>query len=273
MLNDKFRDSKYHYIKISIHHHITISKYLKPMSYNTKNIITDYVGAEDEGIIAALLATFKYSQAKTFQAEFAGLVGQIDTMKLQKTVFDEDEVHTWSYAMEEGLEDFSKQFPHKKFVFIEADCFGGACIYSGFAVQNGEILFQQSYDHNGHIKLLQEISPTYTEFYFEPFTRDFFVKKGEIKGKIYDFSMAGLFLLMQTDYGKNPDFQVLPAYDNLLLQPQNKDYYLYFEELPQREIKVSGILYQASETILNTIRNILKDSLVGIKHDIEVIVL
>jgi hypothetical protein len=45
------------------------------------------------------------------------------------------------------------------------------------------------------------------------------------------------------------------------------------KEKVQREIKVSGILYQANETILNTIRNILKDSLVGIKHDIEVIVL
>lgn len=243
------------------------------MSYNTRNIVTDYTSAEDDKIIAALLATFKYTQAKTFQAVFSGLVGQIDIMKLQKTVFDEDEVDTCSYAMQDGLEEFSKQFPHKKFVFIEADCFGGACIYSGFAVANGAILFHQSYDHSGHITMLQTICPDYEEYYFEPFTRDFFVKKGEIKGKIYDFSLAGLFLLMQTDYGQNPDFQVLPATDNLFLQPKNKDYYFYFEELPNREIKVSGIIYRLEEKVLAAMKNIIQDSFVGIKNDIEIKVL
>jgi hypothetical protein len=42
-------------------------------------------------------------------------------------------------AVERGLADFSRRFPTSTFVFIDADCVGGTCVYTGFVAQAGEV--------------------------------------------------------------------------------------------------------------------------------------
>jgi hypothetical protein len=240
------------------------------MSYNTKNIIAEYTGAEDDTILAQLLAEFKHIQVKTFQAGFKGLVAQLDTMKIQKTIANEDEAYELMAVLEDGIENFSQKFPHKKFAFIEADCFGGACIYFGFVIQNGEVLWNQSYDHSGHIPLLQAINPSYEGHYFEPFTRDFFVKQGDIQGMIYDFSMAGLFVALNEDYRQHPDFELLIAPTEYVLRPKNQNYYLHFIEQANREIKIIGIIYQLNDKIIDELRALLEDTLYGLIYGLDI---
>jgi hypothetical protein len=240
------------------------------MSYNTKNIITEYTGAEDDIILVQLLVAFKHIQVKTFEAGFKGLVAQLDAMKIHKTITNEDEVYELIAALEDGIEDFSRKFSHKKFAFIEADCFGGACIYFGFVMQNGEILFGQSYDHSGHIPLLQAINPAFEGHYFEPFTRDFFVKQGDIKGMIYDFSMAGLFVALNEDYRQHPDFELLIAPTEYVLRPRNQNYYLHFIEQANREIQIIGIMYQLNDSIIKQIGHLVEDALYGLNYTLEI---
>jgi hypothetical protein len=240
------------------------------MSYNTKSIIAEYTSAEDDAILAQLLLDFKLIQAKTFQAGFKGLVAQLDIMKIQKTIADEDEAYQLMSALEDGMAEFSQKFPHKKFAFIEADCFGGACIYFGFVIQNGEILLEQSYDHSGHIRLLQAINPSYEGHYFEAFTRDFFAKQGEIKGIIHDFSMAGLFVALNEDYRQHPDFELLIAPSEYVLRPKDQTYFLHFVEQANREIKLIGIIYQISEALMDKIGELIEDALYGLKYEVEI---
>ena len=53
---------------------------------------------------------------------------------------DEYERHLESVAaVEEKLVAFSRDFSRSTFVYLEADCFGGACIYSGYAAQAGKV--------------------------------------------------------------------------------------------------------------------------------------
>jgi hypothetical protein len=240
------------------------------MSYNTKSIIAEYSSIADETILTQLLADFKHIQVKIFEAGFKGLVAQLNIMKIYQTMDDEGEAYELINSLENGMENLSRKFPHKKFAFIEVDCFGGACIYSGFVMQNGEILLEQSNNPSGHIPLLQAISPTYSGHYFEPFTRDFFVKQGDIKGLIHDFSMAGLFVALNEDYKQHPDFELLMAPTEYVLRPRNQNYYLHFIEQANREIKIIGIMYQLNEEILAQLSDLVEDALSGLNYELEI---
>lgn len=155
------------------------------MGITLKNIITDYGGHEDDGIIDEIKQCFPLVQIKLFDAGFKGIIGQINEDK----IFNECELSgNWNkygiansnelidkiYELEDNAAKFSKKFPHKKFAIINVDCFGGTCSYYGFVVLNGEVIFNQPENTEGHIHILQQINRAYNSFYFEPFTRNFF---------------------------------------------------------------------------------------------------
>jgi hypothetical protein len=53
---------------------------------------------------------------------------------------EQEQARELAYALEDELVDWSQQYPHVKFVFINADCFGGTCFYAGYMCQNGVVL-------------------------------------------------------------------------------------------------------------------------------------
>ncbi|MCU0444120.1 MAG: hypothetical protein MUE85_04325 [Microscillaceae bacterium] len=240
------------------------------MSYHTKNIISNYNGADDDPILSQLITDFKLIQVRTFAAEFRGLVGQVNILKIWNDKLLDEDMDTLLYALEEGIAELSQKFPHKKFVFIEADCFGGACLYSGLVMQNGETLLEQSYDPSGHIWLLQALYPEYKEYYFEPFTRDFFRKQGDIRGLISDFSMAGLFAALHSDYKQHPDYELLTAPTEYVLRAKNQTFFLHFIEQPNRRILIEGIVYQMSEAILTQLKQLIEDALYGLTFEVKI---
>ena len=75
--------------------------------------------------------------------------------------------------VESELLNWSQEFPAASFTYIEADCFGGTCLYSGFACQADAILERVEPSRHVHVSLLRHVG-IITDGLFEPFTRVFF---------------------------------------------------------------------------------------------------
>ncbi len=76
------------------------------------------------------------------------------------------------------LPALSTAHPNITFVWIEADCAGGTCLYSGYGCINGEVIVNEEKSSSGALgKLLQILNVKLgTDNYFLPFTRNFFWK-------------------------------------------------------------------------------------------------
>lgn len=155
------------------------------MGYQTSNIITTFKSGADIQILEDLKIHFQFIDVKKFELPFKGIIGQVNNGnitddyerngKTGKYAFDSyEDMEDYLYSLEEKIPPISKKYPHKTFVFIEVDCFGGACMYEGFAVKNGVEIFRQESTYSGHIPLLQMLDAKYDSGYFEPFTKDFF---------------------------------------------------------------------------------------------------
>jgi hypothetical protein len=80
--------------------------------------------------------------------------------------------HTWS--VESELLNWSQGFPSTTFAFVEADCFGGNCVYSGFACRDGTRIESPESSPDAHLKLLRHVGIE-TAGSFEPFKRGYFM--------------------------------------------------------------------------------------------------
>lgn len=75
--------------------------------------------------------------------------------------------------VEAELLDFSRAFHGVAFAFVEADCIGGHCLYSGFCCRDGQkILTQDQATHDNLDKLVGEVGIKFVGA-FEPFQRGF----------------------------------------------------------------------------------------------------
>ena len=83
--------------------------------------------------------------------------------------------------VEHGLPSWSRAFPAIVFVYLEAECFGGICLYGGYACQDGAILARESITGRtvdesaaGLRRLLAYLGVQRDGHYFEPFERGYF---------------------------------------------------------------------------------------------------
>ncbi len=92
---------------------------------------------------------------------------------------EEEQARELAYALEAELVDWSQRYPDVRFVFINADCFGGKCFYSGYICQSGVILDRVKNapmsDGDGLPRLVRALGVELdTSGYFAPLTRGFF---------------------------------------------------------------------------------------------------
>lgn len=242
------------------------------MGYHTHNVITNFENQKEfEEIKSISNEFFKYHQIKIFKEPFKGIVMQInenevqhDFYRLGKTKYGvktEEEVYDNIYESLDNIASFSQKFPDKSFAYIEADCFGGTCMYEGYIIKNGAKVLEQESTYTGHIPLLQNFEKTYHTEYFEPFTRDFFTKKAEIKGEIKDFTIGDLWLLINTDFGGDEEYRLYADKIHVSLSKQN-DFYIDFTQ-KEFNIIISGKLYTLDDNIMQEIRAIIDTSFVG----------
>ncbi len=251
------------------------------MGITLKNIITDYRSEEDLMFLEAFETSFQFVQAKQFHAQFHGIIGQINETQIEHNSYrddaflknhhcqDLDEAFDIIYQFEDQVKEFSKQFPSKLFAYVEVDCFGGACAYEGFIIKNGAIEYQQKPTNDGHIRLLEKLNPNFKEWYFEPFTRDFFTKKGIIKGHIQDFSLAGLWVALKTDYPDTEKYYVDAGANELILRCHHQ-YQYYFVSSADRHITISGIIYNDDDEMVEEIASVPDNSFQGMTYELEI---
>jgi hypothetical protein len=84
-----------------------------------------------------------------------------------------------------GLPTWSQQFPAITFIYVEAECFGGLCEYTGYACRNGQILHRQTAPPHSDeadarlIRLLRWLGIEQDHTYFPPFERSYFAVPSE----------------------------------------------------------------------------------------------
>lgn len=92
---------------------------------------------------------------------------------------EEEQARELAHALEDELVIWSQRYSDMQFVFINADCFGGTCLYSGYICQSGTILDRAKNasmsDGDGLPRLVRALGVELDDSgYFAPLTRGFF---------------------------------------------------------------------------------------------------
>ena len=78
-----------------------------------------------------------------------------------------------AYTIADGITKISAEFRGVTFAYVDADCFGGTCLYSGFTTVDGNVISRVEPDRKGHKKLLRKVGLRIWNN-FAPFTRNYF---------------------------------------------------------------------------------------------------
>jgi hypothetical protein len=129
----------------------------------------------DEAVMAAALSWWPFCTANPIATPFQGFgLRAPDPDREAKSDEDYERLLELPFAVERGLTEFSRGFPAAKFVFIDADCVGGTCIYTGFVAQAGEVTLRVEGAKPGTESLQRLLLPLGVRLeagYFAPFAR------------------------------------------------------------------------------------------------------
>jgi hypothetical protein len=131
----------------------------------------------NEAAMAAAMDRWPFCTAKPIATPFRGF--GLRTPDPEREAESDEEYECLlelQYAVESGLAEFSRGFPAAKFVFIDAVCIGGTCIYTGFVAQAGEVRLRVAEAQPGTESLQRLLEPLGVRLQsgsFEPFTRGY----------------------------------------------------------------------------------------------------
>jgi hypothetical protein len=131
----------------------------------------------DEAVMAAALQRWRFCTAKPMAIPFHGFgLRAPDPDREAESDEEYERLLELPFAVERGLAEFSRDFPEAIFVFIDAECFGGTCIYTGFVAQDGEVRLRIAAEQPGTESLQRLLDPLGVRIeagYFAPFTRGY----------------------------------------------------------------------------------------------------
>jgi hypothetical protein len=184
-------------------------------------------------LLAGLTTDIPHTRGRAFEAPFAGvLVGAYYDELLRAydqdpTAFAGEDPDELEWLVPERLGAASCRFPGKRFAFVDVDCFGGVCMYSGEIIVDGERVgpaIQASAD--GHQRLLEQLGVLDPPRVFPPFERGFLAGAepparphqaivGALAGWIAGIELARLGPILHV--GLDGDWTVQPIGDASLL--------------------------------------------------------
>jgi len=243
------------------------------MSYKTYSFIV-----KEENNVSDLkkeiIDNFKFHNVREIYTPFKGVVCQthesyksLPFEKFSGNIFkNQDEVKEYfeNYT-ENHLIQFSKKYPDNKFAFIEVDCLGGKCFSEGYIIKDGERIFAKEPHHSSHMLLLNNIEPDYKSWFFYPFTRTFFKDKGGINGEIIDFSMAGVWMAINSEFGNDNNYEISFSENEMQFLNESK-FELYFMKITDERIKVMGTLYSIEKENIDFVKNLIEEAFSGMKY-------
>ncbi|MNK32747.1 hypothetical protein D3C87_512150 [compost metagenome] len=227
------------------------------MSYNTLSLITSLDNDDEfEKLKINFIEMLEDFQIRKFNHPFKGVVAQYNLKNSDKS--DKKE------STEQIVKNISRLYQQKKIALIEVDCFGGKCDSEGKIYANGDLIAEEDYDHTSHFKLLKIINDNYQTWHFEPFTREFFTKKGGIWGQINDEELIYFGLGIATAFQNNPLYRVQMTHNELILEKKG-EYYIYLMQPLSNRIKILGSIDNDSNETLEDLKNVLKEHILYAK--------
>jgi len=133
-------------------------------------------------VLEDALATWPGCRGRTITEPFQGIGVAVPERALTygKPPDAEKRAKELARTLEETLVEWSRRYPTTRFVFLRAECFGGACQYWGYICQNGVIQEQAEDPDLGRGDALPRLVRALgVEFgphsrYFAPLTRGYF---------------------------------------------------------------------------------------------------
>lgn len=246
------------------------------MAYNVIATITSFKD-DDAMLIEELGRFFTYSRIQRFDVPFKGIICLINlsdyTNEEEKKYNCGDDYYETiqdylNYYMVDKLPLFSKIFPDKTFGLVQVDCFGGLCYYEGYTVKNGNKVKIVHKSMESHIDIIQTFIPDYSDHYFEPFTKDFFSRKGVITGTVLNFTITAIGLALKNDWTA---YNVEVGKDFAIIKNQQEFYICFTGKEASRKIIIEGKIYNDDEIVKRKIIDIIHTSLIGVDYEIDIL--
>jgi len=243
------------------------------MSYRTYSFILKNEN-DNELLKEQITKEFPFHWVREIFTPFRGLVCQVfhsyrevDYERFPDQYFkDQDEVEAYfENHTENHLVTFSKANPELSFAFVEVDCFGGKCSSNGYILKSGEKTFENQPHHSGHMDLLARLDPASQSWFFYPFRRSFFQDKGGINGEIMNVAFPALWMVINIDYGNNPEYD-FQAFENEMLLTKIKQYDLYLMKVDEERVKVMGTFDVMSTENVEEVKNLLQECFDGMAY-------
>lgn len=152
------------------------------MGFQLKLVISSRVSAEErKGIMSAVRERWPFCRGPRDPSAYSNraVFAPPELTSYLYDDFDEAErVDEMADDVESGLADWSRGFPIVAYALVEAECFGGNCLYRGFCCRNGELVLRhEEFDNDRLIELVRTVGIE-TSGTFAPFVRGFFAGPG-----------------------------------------------------------------------------------------------
>lgn len=79
---------------------------------------------------------------RTVREPFVGIATRTPDLSRAESDEQAEQLNELALAIRGGLVEFSREHPGSPFLYLSADCAGGACIYEGFACRDGRTLLE-----------------------------------------------------------------------------------------------------------------------------------
>jgi hypothetical protein len=143
---------------------------------------------DDSGLADRICATATESfpsfvRCRRFDAPFAGVIAGYDPVATSERIVESFAAHGYpdEEAATEDVEgaiwnhmgELTLAFPELPFAYIDVDCFGGTCVFSGFIIKDGLRTHTEPSSSSAHVKLFAHLGVVDPQWHFAPFTRGF----------------------------------------------------------------------------------------------------
>jgi hypothetical protein len=134
-----------------------------------------FIDRHDPELVDAIRSRWPFLEARPIYDPFSGFGFGFPDHEQFLSYEKAEPILEQRYAAEDNLPAFSVEWPDVTFLWVAADCFGGNCLYTGYACRSGAIVLRESISKDSLARLVRVFGVELaSDQFFRPFTRGFF---------------------------------------------------------------------------------------------------